>query len=355
MWCAAATTTTTDTAVAPHPIEVPESALEDLRARLAATRWPRPETAPGQGPRLRALQDLCAYWAEGYDRRRCERDLNSLGSSRTVLDGTGIHLLHVRSPEPGARPLLLCHGWPGSVLEFRRMIGPLTDPVAHGGRAQDAVHVVVPSMPGFGFSDAPSGTGWGVQRIADAWISLVHRLGCRDGWFAQGGDWGAAVVDAIGRTPDSGCAAVHFNLPMVFPTEAEVEAATEDEQRVLGRARLYATEQDGCARVQATRPQTVGYALADSPVALAAWVLTLFEDVTDRRERPAAGGPGPTPAGSSVFPAEAVQASRRWVERRCATVLHHAHLDRGGHFAALEQPDLLTEEVRATFRGLRLG
>lgn len=388
-------TTTPDDLVVPHPVHVPESALQDLRTRLAATRWPAPETAAGQGPRLRSLQDLTAYWLHTYDWRRCERDLNALGSSRTVVDGLGVHLLHVRSTEPGARPLLLCHGWPGSVLEFRRMVGPLTDPVAHGGRAEDAFHVVVPSMPGFGFSDAPTGTGWGVQRTADAWITLMHRLGYRDGWFAQGGDWGAAVVDAIGRSPGSGCAAVHFNLPMVFPTEAEVAAATPQEQRMLDRARLYATEQDAYARVQATRPQTVGYALADSPVALAAWILTLFEDVTDRRadpegdplalvgrdeflddvmlywltnagassarlyweahrERPA-DGPGPTPAGFSVFPAEAVQASRRWVERRYATVLHHALLDRGGHFAALEQPDLLTEEVRTTFRGLPRG
>ncbi|WP_459644605.1 epoxide hydrolase family protein [Kineococcus sp. NUM-3379] len=376
----------------PHPIRVPDSELENLRARLSATRWPDAATAAGQGPELQRLRALCDYWADGYDWRRCEADLDALGSSRTVLDGLGIHFLHVRSAEPGARPLLLCHGWPGSVLEFRRMIGPLTDPVAHGGRAADAFHVVVPSMPGFGFSDKPTTAGWGVARTADAWITLMRRLGY-DGWFAQGGDWGAAVVDAIGRRPGSGCVGLHFNMPLVFPTPQELREATPEEQRMAARAQEYATSQDAYSREQSTRPQTIGYSLADSPVGLAAWIYTLFEDVADhdgspedvvdrdeilddimmywlpnagasaarlyweaRQEQAAGRGtpqPGPTPAGFSIFPAEAVQASRRWVERRYATVLHHARLERGGHFAALEQPEVLTEEIRATFRALR--
>ncbi|WP_432543510.1 epoxide hydrolase family protein [Kineococcus sp. SYSU DK002] len=378
-----------DEAVTPYPVHVPEADLRDLADRLARTRWPEAETAPGQGPALHRLRALVEHWADGYDWRRCERDLNSWGSSRTVVDGLGIHFLHVRSAEPGARPLLLCHGWPGSVLEFRHLIGPLTDPVAHGGRAEDAFHVVIPSMPGFGFSGKPTSTGWGVPRIAGAWITLMHRLGYRN-WFAQGGDWGAAVVDAIGRRPGSGCLAVHFNFPMVFPTPQELAEATPEEARMAARAQRYATELDAYAKEQATRPQTIGYALADSPVALAAWIYTLFEDVTDHdgspedvvdRDEilddvmmywlpgsgasaarlywearqdpgPPPAGPGPTPAGFSVFPGEAVQASRRWVERRYATVLRYARLERGGHFAALEQPGLLVEEVRATFRGI---
>ncbi len=381
-------------AVTPYPVRVPDADLRDLAARLASTRWPEEETAAGQGPGLRRLRALVEHWADGYDWRRCEEELNSSGSSRTVVDGLGIHFLHVRSAEPGARPLLLCHGWPGSVLEFRRVIGPLTDPVAHGGRAEDAFHVVVPSMPGFGFSDKPTTTGWGVARIADAWITLMRRLGY-DGWFAQGGDWGAAVVDAIGRRPDSGCAGLHFTMPLVFPTARELQEATAEELRMAERAQRYTDELDAYAREQSTRPQTIGYALADSPVGLAAWIYTLFEDVVDhdgspedvvgrdeilddvmtywlpntgasaarlywesRRERGQHRGagtpePGPTPAGFSVFPGEAVQASRRWVERRYARVVHHARLERGGHFAAMEQPEVFTEEVRTTFRALR--
>ena len=377
-------------AVTPHPIRVPDSELELLASRLSATRWPEAETAAGQGPALRRLQALVEHWADGYDWRRCEEELNSSGSSRTVIDGLGIHFLHVRSAEPGARPLLLCHGWPGSVLEFRRMIGPLTDPVAHGGEAADAFHVVIPSMPGFGFSDKPATTGWGVVRIARAWITLMRRLGY-GGWFAQGGDWGAAVVDAIGRQPGSGCLGLHFNLPLVFPTPRELQEATPQELRMAERAQRYAREQDAYSREQSTRPQTIGYSLADSPVGLAAWIYTLFEDVVDhdgspedvidrdeilddvmmywlpnagasaarlywesqQGQGPGALEPGPTPAGFSVFPGEAVQASRRWIERRYARVLHYAQLERGGHFAALEQPVVLTEELRATFRGLR--
>ncbi|WP_432545384.1 epoxide hydrolase family protein [Kineococcus sp. SYSU DK004] len=376
--------------VQPFTVHVPQADLDDLTDRLARTRWPEAETAPGQGPALHRLRELVVHWTERYDWRRCEAELNSLGSSRTVVDGLGIHLLHVRSPEPAARPLLLCHGWPGSVLEFRKLIGPLTDPVAHGGRAEDAFHVVVPSMPGFGFSDKPTGPGWGVARTADAWIELMRRLGHSD-WFAQGGDWGAAVVDAIGRRPGSGCAGLHVNLPLVFPTPEEVRDADPVERRMVERAQRYAADQDAYAREQATRPQTIGYSLLDSPVGLAAWILTVFDDVVDhdgdpldvvgrdeflddvmmhwlpgtgassarlyweaqREQAAGAQGPGPTPIGFSVFPGEAVQASRRWVERRYRTVLHHALLERGGHFAAMEQPDLLVEEVRTTFRALR--
>jgi len=380
--------------VAPFSIAVPGDDLQDLRRRLAATRWPDRETVPdaSQGPQLDRIRALCDYWATGYDWRRTEQEINSLGSSRTVVDGIGVHFLHVRSAEPGAVPLLLCHGWPGSILEFRDLIGPLTDPVAHGGNAEDAFHVVIPSMPGFGFSGRPAGTGWNIARVADAWITLMRRLGY-ESWFAQGGDWGAAVVEQISRTAPERCRGVHFNLPLVFPSAQEMSEATGEERQMMARAQRYQSELDGYAREQATRPQTIGYSLADSPAGLAAWIYTLFQDVTDNDGDPekvvdrdailddimlywlpnaaasaarlywedrqsSAGdpgrwGPNPVPAGFSIFPGEAVQASRRWIERRYETVLHYAQLDRGGHFAALEQPDLLTDQIRTTFRSVR--
>ncbi|MCG8925076.1 epoxide hydrolase family protein [Lentzea sp. CC55] len=380
-------------AVEPFPIAVPEAALQDLRRRLGDTRWPDRETVQdgSQGPRLDRLRALCEHWATGYDWRRAERDINGLGSSRTTIDGVDIHFLHVRSPEPDAVPLLLCHGWPGSVLEFRRLVGPLTDPVAHGGDARDAFHVVIPSMPGFGFSGKPTTAGWNTSRIADAWITLMRRLGYGT-WFAQGGDWGAAVVEQITRKAPERCLGAHFNLPLVFPTAQEIAEATDEEQRMIARAQHYQSRQSAYAQEQATRPQTIGYSLADSPAGLAAWIYTLFEDVTDSGGNPEdvidrdeilddvmlywlpnaaassarlyweegwggamAGSPppNPVPAGFSIFPGEAVQASRRWVERRYETVLHHARLERGGHFAALEQPEVLTGEIRKTFRSLR--
>ncbi|GAA4963241.1 epoxide hydrolase family protein [Actinoplanes utahensis] len=380
--------------VEPYPIAVPEDELQDLLNRLAATRWPDRETVPdaGQGPQSERIRALCDHWATGYDWRRTERAINSFGSSRTVLDGIDVHFLHVRSAEPGAAPLLLCHGWPGSILEFRHLVGPLTDPVAHGGNAEDAFHLVIPSMPGFGFSGKPTTTGWNISQVADAWITLMRRLGYDD-WFAQGGDWGAAVVEQITRTAPERCRGVHFNLPLVFPTPQEMSEATEVEQQMMARAQRYQTELDGYARVQATRPQTVGYSLADSPAGLAAWIYTLFQDVTDNdgdpetvidrdeilddimlywlpnaaasaarlyweerqssAEHTGSRPPNPVPAGFSIFPGEAVQASRRWIERRYETVLHYARLDRGGHFAALEQPDILTDQIRTTFRPLR--
>ncbi len=371
------------------PLAVADEQLDHLDRRLADARWPDPETSTSQGPRLEQVRALCDYWATGYDWRRCERAINEMGSFRTVLNDLGVHFLHVRSPEPSALPLLLCHGWPGSILEFRRLIGPLTDPVSHGGRAEDAFHLVIPSMPGFGFSDKPTSTGWGVSRIADTWIDLMKRLGY-DAWAAHGGDWGSAIVEAISRKRPQGLLGMHVNLPIVMPTDEEVTEATPDEQRMIAKAQAYHTEMDGYAKEQSTRPQTIGYSLADSPIGLAAWIYTVFQDVSDsdgepetvvdrddilddvmmywlpnagassarlyweaRREDQFPVEPNPTPAGFSIFPGEAIQASRRWIERRYSTVLRYHRLDRGGHFAALEQPTLLTDEIRATFRAVR--
>ena len=383
-----------DTAIDPFTIRVPQAELDDLRDRLARTRWPDRETVDdtGQGPQLARVQALCDYWRDGYDWRRCEALLDELGQFRTTIDGVGIHFLHIRSAEPDALPLLMSHGWPGSILEFRHVVGRLTDPVAHGGDARDAFHLVIPSMPGFGFSDKPTTTGWGVGRIADAWIELMGRLGY-ERWAAQGGDWGSAVTEAIGRKAPPGCVGLHFNLPLVFPAPDEMADATPHEQAMLDGARHYEDVLSAYAKLQATRPQTAGYVLSDSPAALAAWIYAMFQDVSDSDGDPeslfgsdemlddimlywlpntgassariyweaarenAAGpppsGPNPTPAGFSIFPKEPYRASRRWIEKRYATVLHYNELDRGGHFAAMEQPAAFADELRATFRSSR--
>lgn len=378
--------------ITPFRPDVPDAVLDDLRTRLAHVRWPEAETVDdtGQGPRLGAVQELVEHWRTRYDWRRAEKVLDGFGQFRTELDGLGVHLLHTRSPEPDALPLLLCHGWPGSVLEFRDVIGPLTDPVAHGGSAEDAFHVVVPSMPGFGFSDRPTTAGWGVGRIAAAWAELMDRLGYGDRYGAQGGDWGAAVVDRMGRDAPPGLVGMHLNLVPAFPTADEVAEATPEEQEMIASAGRYTAELSAYAAAQATRPQTVGYLLADNPVGLAAWIYALFVDVSDTdgdpagvlgadtilddvmlywlpnagassarlyweaaRETPGAVGPIPTPLGVSVFPKEPVRASERWIAARYEKVVHHRRHDRGGHFAAMEQPAALVEDIRATFRGLR--
>jgi epoxide hydrolase len=388
-----------DGGIEPFEIHVPQADLDDLRARLDRTRWPERETVSDgrQGPPLKKLQALVEYWKDGYDWRRTEEFLNQAGQYRTTIDGLGIHFLHIRSAEPGAMPLLLTHGWPGSILEFRELIGPLTDPVAHGGNAGDAFHLVIPSLPGFGFSDKPEntgaeGTGWGVGRIADAWIELMSRLGYEK-WVAQGGDWGSAVTETIAWKAPAGLAGVHFNMSLVFPTPEEVAEATPEEQEMIAGAVRYDAELSAYAKQQSTRPQTIGYALTDSPAGLAAWIYYMFHGATDSDGDPESllgldvmlddislywltdsaassarlywegaqeaasqsmpAGPNPTPAGFSIFPKEALRTSRRWIEKRYATVLHYNQLEHGGHFAALEQPAALTDEIRSTFRSLR--
>lgn len=380
--------------IEPFTLDVPQAQLDDLTDRLARTRWPDRETVgdTSQGPPLAKLKALVAHWRDGYDWRRCEALLNGFGQFRTTIDGLGIHFLHVRSAEPDAMPLLMAHGWPGSVLEFRHVIDRLTDPVAHGGEARDAFHLVIPSMPGFGFSDQPDETGWGISRIADAWIELMDRLGY-ERWGAQGGDWGSAVTEAIGRKAPAGCVGLHFNLPFVFPTPEEVADATEQEAAMIADAQRYQDVLSGYAKEMATRPQTVGYGLSDSPAGLAAFIYQLFADVSDGDGDPEAvfgldamlddimlywlpnagassarlyweaaqegastpppSGPNPTPAGFSIFPKEAVRASQRWIERRYKTVLRFNELDQGGHFAAMEQPIAFADEIRATFRSVR--
>ncbi|QRK10585.1 epoxide hydrolase [Archangium violaceum] len=380
--------------IEPFHLSVPQSQLDDLRARLMNTRWPDPETVEDtrQGPPLARIRALAERWRDGYDWRRCEALLNGFSQYRTEIDGLGIHFLHIRSPEPDALPLLMTHGWPGSVLEFRDVIGPLTNPAAHGGKASEAFHLVIPSLPGFGFSDKPTGPGWHIGRIAGAWITLMRRLGYAR-WAAQGGDWGAGVTTMLGYMAPAGLIGVHLNMVMFQPTGEERANADAHEQKMLADAQRYDEQFSGYYKLQNTRPQSVAFSLADSPVGLAAWIYALFQDVSDsggEPERvftldgmlddimlywlPNAGPssarlywesaqamkqgsmpalPMPTPAGISMFPGEQVRLSRRWAEPRFAHLVHFNELERGGHFAALEHPAAFVEEVRATFSGLR--
>ncbi|HET6951120.1 MAG TPA: epoxide hydrolase [Acidimicrobiales bacterium] len=375
-------------AVSPSPIAVPEADLDDLRDRLRRTRWPEAETVDdwSQGVPLAYVQELCRDWADRYDWRSVEARLNALGPSRTQIGGLGIHFLHVPSSEPGALPLVLTHGWPGSVVEFLDVIGPLTDPAAHGGDPADAFHVVCPSLPGYGFSDRPATTGWGVERIAAAWAELMARLGY-DRYGAQGGDWGAMVSTAIGQHDPDHVVGVHVNMPFAGPA-ADAPPPTEAELAALAGYEEHRRSGTGYSKQQSTRPQTLGYGLVDSPAGQCAWIVEKFWAWTDcdghpenalTRDQlldnvmlywlPATGassarlywesfvrpvlGPVEVPSGCSIFPKEIARLPRSWVERRFTDLRYWNELDRGGHFAAFEQPGLFVDEVRAFFRLVR--
>jgi pimeloyl-ACP methyl ester carboxylesterase len=377
-------------------IEVPQEDLDDLRDRLRRTRWPERETVRdwSQGVPLAYLQELCGYWAGEYDWRRAEARLNALAQFRTTLDGLGIHFVHVRSPCPDALPLVLTHGWPGSIVEFLDVIGPLSDPVAHGGDAADAFHVVCPSLPGYGFSDKPAAPGWGIERIADAWIGLMDRLGYTR-YGAAGGDWGTSVSTCIAQQAPEQVAGIHL-FPPLAPPDPDTLADLTDRERAALAALEHSAEWDaGYSTEHATRPQTIGYALVDSPVALCAWIVEKFWAWTDgggdpegvlTRDQlldnlmlywlPATGASSArlywesirqvnewisgsvvdritAPTGCSIFAHELQRPSRRWAERRFPDIRHWNELDRGGHFAAFEQPELFVDELRAFFRLVR--
>jgi epoxide hydrolase len=377
--------------VTPFTIAVPEAELDDLRERLRRTRWPERETVGdwSQGVPLDYVRALCAYWAEEYDWRATEARLNALPQFRTVIDGLGIHFLHVRSPHAGALPLVMTHGWPGSIVEFLAAIGPLTDPVAHGGDAADAFHVVCPSLPGYGFSDKPAAPGWGVERIAAAWVELMARLGY-ERYGAQGSDWGTSVSASLGRQDPAHVAGIHLMPPLAPPDPATFDDLTEREQAALAALEHARANDSGYSTEHATRPQTIGYALVDSPAGLCAWIVEKLVAWTDgdviSRDRlldnlmlywvPRTGASsarlywesadhvrewieGPTsdtvsvPAGCTVFPKELQRPSRRWAERRFTDIRYWSEPDRGGHFAALEQPERFVDEVRAFFRLVR--
>lgn len=378
----------------PFHLAIPESTLTDLRRRLADTRWPDRETVAdtSQGPQLAKVQALCAYWRTGYDWRTCEALLNGFGQHTATIAGQALYFLHVRSPEPGALPLLMMHGWPGSVLEFRKVIGPLTDPAAHGGDPRRAFHIVAPAMPGFGFSGKPVSTGCGLPQIADLYIDLMSQLGYTR-WGMQGGDLGAGVADAIARKAPPDLVGAHMNFAMIMPTAEEMARASPEEKAMLGEAKQFWDELSGYAKLQATRPQTIGYALADSPSGLAAWMYAMFQDTCATRgdaeasfspdeildniklywisntgtsaarlywELAKAGGPaggqpkGPiaNPTGFTMLKQEHVRISKRWAEKRYADVIYFNGESDGGHFAALERPQVLVDDIRATFARL---
>jgi pimeloyl-ACP methyl ester carboxylesterase len=369
----------------PFRIDVPDSELRDLRERLRRTRWPERETVAdwSQGVPLDYVRELCRYWADEYDWRATEARLNELPQFRTEIDGLGIHFLHVRSPRPDALPLVLTHGWPGSIVEFSKVIGPLSD----------AFHVVCPSLPGYGFSDKPAEPGWGVERIAAAWARLMARLGY-ERYGAAGSDWGTSISADIGRRDAEHVAGIHLIPPLAPPDPATFDDLTDAEQAALDSLEHSRQWDSGYSEEHATRPQTVGYGLVDSPAALCAWIAEKFwawtdwddhlEDVVTRDELldnlmlywlPGTGASsarlywesmrqvseiitqsvGDTiavPTGCSIFPKELQRPSRRWAERRFTDIRHWNELGRGGHFAALEQPELFVAELRAFFGSL---
>jgi pimeloyl-ACP methyl ester carboxylesterase len=376
--------------IKPYRIFIGDDVLDDLRSRLRNTRWP--ETEPvgdwSQGVPLQWIKEICRYWAEDYDWHKREALLNRFAQFTTEIDGLSIHFVHVRSPHPDAMPLIVTHGWPGSIVEFHKVIEPLTNPTAFGGEAADAFHLVCPSLPGFGFSAKPTATGWGVDRIARAWASLMDRLGYSR-YGAQGGDWGSAVTTALGAQDGDHCAGIHITLSMGTRPSA-VAQPTAVEAQALERAKYYNDWDSGYSKQQSTRPQTIGYGLTDSPSGQAAWILEKFWAWTDCNGDPesilgrdelldnvmlywvtatAASSArlywqsfGPArrtvhkvsiPTGVAVFPKEIIPPVRHWMEPSFTDIRHWSEMQKGGHFAAFEQPELFVADVRKFFRMLR--
>ncbi len=379
------------TTITAAPVHISDDAIKDLRERLARTRWPDAETVQdwSQGIPLAYVQQVCEYWATGYDWRRAEAAINALNPSVTTIDGVDLHFLHVRSPEPDARPLIMTHGWPGSVVEFLDVIGPLADPRASGGDPADAFHIVCPSLPGYGFSGRPTEAGWGIQKIAAAWVELMSRLGY-DHFLAQGGDWGGIITTVMGHQERAAVDGIHLNFAFANPEALlALGAPTEVELGQLGAMQHYAEWENGYAQQQSTRPQTLGYALTDSPAGQCAWILEKFkpwsgvahpEDafsrdalldnisvywltgtatssarlyweslktfLTDFTEVP-------TPTAYSVFPHDVMTISERWMRTRYTDLRYYGALADGGHFAAMQLPEVFIEQVRAGLRTLR--
>ena len=382
------------TEIVPFEIAISQAAIDDLNARLSATRFPEAETTGdwNQGVPLAYAQELAQYWLNDYRWTDRQAYFNRHAQFKTRIDGLDIHFIHVRSPHEQARPLIVTHGWPGSVVEFHKVIDALADPTVNGGDPGDAFHVICPSLPGYGFSDKPTGTGWGVEKIAQAWDELMGRLGYNR-YFAQGGDWGSAVTTAIAIQNRGRCAGIHVNMPNVRATKEALENPNEGDKRALAGAQYYQQWGAGYSKQQSTRPQTLGYGLVDSPVGQAMWVIEKFYEWTDCDGHPenvltkeelldnvmyywwqgngassgrlywesfnqafAAGQDNTVklPTGCSIFPKEIVPAPRSWAEKRYKNIVYWNELDKGGHFAAFEQPELFITELRNCFRLMSL-
>jgi pimeloyl-ACP methyl ester carboxylesterase len=395
------TETSGTTAIRPFQVDIPDEALEDLRRRIGAARLPSRELVDdrSQGVQLATIQALARYWATDYDWRKCEARLNALPQFKTEIDGEDIHFIHVKSVHENALPLIMTHGWPGSVIELLETVGPLTDPTAHGGSANDAFHLVLPSIAGYGFSAEPTEIGWFAGRVAQAWAELMHRLGYTR-YVAQGGDQGAAVTDAMGRQAPEGLLGIHTNLLVPALAGGPMPTDTEEERAAAAAGAAFRKTGFGYFLEQATRPQTIGYALLDSPVAMAAWILDhdtdsyykisrafvdgqpsgnltrdhILDNITlywltgtgasaarsyweGARATDLAAGQAPPavslPVGFTQFPGEIFRAPKSWVEKAYPNVTYFNKVDKGGHFAAWEEPELFASEVRATFRSLR--
>jgi pimeloyl-ACP methyl ester carboxylesterase len=380
-----------DEAMTPFAFHADDAALDNLRRRLNSTRWPERETGSGweQGPPLDAMQTLVAHWRSAYDWRKCESELAGWPQFKTVLDGLGIHFIHVRSRHADAMPLILTHGWPSTILLFRHVIAPLTDPTAHGGTADEAFHLVIPSLPGFAFSDKPSGRGWNAMRTARAWGALMQRLGYQR-YIAQGGDWGAFVTTAMAQQEVPGLEAIHLNFAQTVPDVIPAKLLP-DQQRAVAALTMWREKGSAYLQLQSTRPQMIGYALADSPVGQASWIYDIFNAGTGMTGQPERflsrddmldeitlywltntvassarfyleqaellgkrNNPGRVdlPVGVSVFPHDLL-AAKSWAPLVYPKLFYWHELDRGGHFASLEVPQLFTEELRRCFRSFR--
>ncbi|MDG1943585.1 MAG: alpha/beta fold hydrolase [Halioglobus sp.] len=379
--------------IIPFKVAIADSELHELQQRLERARWPENEPCNGweQGIPLSYARELAAYWSTEYDWRRFETKLNSWPQFMTEIDGTDIHFIHRTSPHKNALPLIISHGWPGSIVEFHKVIDALADPTAHGGTAKDAFHVVAPCLPGYGFSGKPTSTGTSVEKIGRMWGQLMERLGYSS-YVAQGGDWGSMVTQSMGMTETEHCAGIHINMPIVAPDPDTMADLTPQEQTALEDMGAYVEKGSGYSKQQSTYPQTLGYGLADSPIGQMAWVVEKFymwtdcekngtrhpENVLTKDElldnvmlywlnnagassarlywesfNDANMDPIALPVGCSIFPKEIFRSSRRWAEKRFSNLIHWNELEQGGHFAALEQPELFIEEVRTCFRTLR--
>lgn len=372
--------------ISPFAISISDEQITDLNNRIANTRWPDAETAAdwNQGVPLAYVKELVQYWGEQYDQQRLANRLNAFDNFKTNLLGLNIHFMHIRSSNPNARPLLLTHGWPGSVVEFLKVIGPLTEPQEHGGKADDAFHLVIPSLPGYGFSDKPQAAGWGVEKIAEAWSALMTRLGYSQ-YFAQGGDWGSVITSYIARQDPDHCLGIHINMGIVAP-DPNAENLTANELSIMAGWKYYQDWDSGYSKQQATRPQTLGYGLVDSPSGQAAWIVEKFyqwmdcdghpENIVSRDElldnimvywltgsgassarlywESFGGGEGreqpvSIPMGATISTKDIFRTSERFASRVFTNIVYWKDKEEGGHFAAFEQPNAFVRELRECF------